>query len=526
MERILQFKKKFGWKGLICLPFYPIIVFITTPIRLVQTMWASRILLDGRWGNYPHFNATTGLGYLFYWTRAINLYRFGRAGISPYLGLGNYPLSRCFNYSLPSLYAYWVAGAVVPLGFIWGWWLLHIIWIRQTTTFWLLLVMTLSLISTTFYLNAFRSQNYNAVGWSFFSLGLYGMVTDQWLITGLAWFAASFGSFTVVFFALILSLVLSIISWDVNSLLSVIPAVLKLLTHFWPFFINGNTKNVIVSVLKAIGVIDTGVKYKRTTTKKFGIKNIYFSLLYFQFMFVSYFITYDFSVLFLTGFIIFLLNSTFVRIADDQSIYMLMFSLANVIMIQNTDLLLIFPYWLLVSPLPITIGLGIQKFYEVPKLSPFSIEKFIKGMEEFLSPIKQSERVFMAFDNPNGVYEKVFDGYRNLLELLHYVATKKDVHYMPDWWSVFELNYPGAIDFWGRDPESVKNNAQYWHADYIIIYEDEGMELDVKKWEDLGFEILTKFSWSDYANEFKGEKVCEGNLPDWYLLKIKTDDKT
>ena len=120
MSPIARFIERFGWLGMVRLLFYPLTVLVTTPVRLAQTLWACRVLADGRWGNYPHFTATTGLSYLFYWRRAINLYRFGRAGASPYLGVGKYRLSRCFFYPLPSLYAYWAAGAVVPLAGIFG----------------------------------------------------------------------------------------------------------------------------------------------------------------------------------------------------------------------------------------------------------------------------------------------------------------------------------------------------------------------------------------------------------------------
>ena len=54
-------------------------------------------------------------------------------------------------------------------------------------------------------------------------------------------------------------------------------------------------------------------------------------------------------------------------------------------------------------------------------------------MNAFLEPVKQSEKLFMAFDNPNGLYEKVFDGYRVLLELPLYVAATQEINYTSDW---------------------------------------------------------------------------------------------
>ncbi len=89
---------------------------------------------------------------------------------------------------------------------------------------------------------------------------------------------------------------------------------------------------------------------------------------------------------------------------------------------------------------------------------------------------------------------------------------------MPDWWGVFELNYKGAPDFWGRDIDSVKKNIKYCKADYVVIYQNTGTELD-PKWKEAEFEVLRKFSWSDNREELKGMEPYDGKAPDWWLLK-------
>ena len=140
-----------------------------------------------------------------------------------------------------------------------------------------------------------------------------------------------------------------------------------------------------------------------------------------------------------------------------------------------------------------------------------------EGMERFLAPVKPGQRVLMAFENPNGVYEKIFDGYRVLLELPLQVAAKKEVHFMPDWWAVFEVNYDGAPEFWGRDVESVKDNLLTWKTDYVVIYQDSQTKLN-PKWEEAGFEALSHFSWLSYEKDL-GTKLYSGETPDWWLLK-------
>ena len=132
--------------------------------------------------------------------------------------------------------------------------------------------------------------------------------------------------------------------------------------------------------------------------------------------------------------------------------------------------------------------------------------------------VHSKERILMIFDDPIVKKADIYDGYRTLTELVRYVAAEKQVHFMPDWWAVFETNYEGAPDFWGRDVESVLENIELWKADYAIIYQDSGSELE-GKWEEAGFQVLNKFSWTDYDTDMQGVRPYYGATPDWWLLK-------
>jgi len=83
------------------------------------------------------------------------------------------------------------------------------------------------------------------------------------------------------------------------------------------------------------------------------------------------------------------------------------------------------------------------------------ISPLIDKMQTFFEPVSENKRVLISFDDPQNIYENVFDGYRRLLEVPHYYASVKKFRLFPDWWGVFELNYDGAPDFWGRDVKSV-----------------------------------------------------------------------
>ncbi len=509
MNKIKKFITRYGGFAFIRILFYPLTTLVSTPIRLIQTLWASRTLAEGKWGDYNRFTPHTGLNSLFYWTQAINFYRFGRSGKSPYLGLGNYPLSRWFHNSLPSLYAYWGASCVTVLFSMFGWWLFHLVWLEEPT--WLITVMFFSLISTTFYANTFSLQNYNALGWLFFPLGLYGLIMEQWEIATIAWLLASFGSFTVVVIGGILSFVVAVHHFQITPLLAMFPAGLKLLTHL--FSNQGGIQKTFLTVAKGLGLTRKNTKYKRSQTLSLG--GWYFVLLYLQFGMISAWMGNE-TLLFWTGVVIFFVNSTYIRFADLQSMYMMMFSIATTIILQdNGNLLLLFSYWLLASPVPLFAGFASIKVLDVvPKLAPFPIKPFLNAMEEFLKPVQKGQRVLMAFDDPKGDYHKVFDGYRVLLELPLYVASRKEIHFMPDWWAVFETNYEGAPEFWGREIKAVSHNVKRWKADYVVIYQENNPELETK-WLEAGFEALTEFSWN--MMPLKDSTLL---APKWWLLKV------
>jgi len=306
-----------------------------------------------------------------------------------------------------------------------------------------------------------------------------------------------------------------------SPILVMLPAILKLLTHFRVFLTHRDLKTTLVSIARAVGITNRKIKYRRSSSKQFGIRRLYYLLIYGQFLLVTYLLADQFAVLFLAGLILFLLNSTYVRFADIQTIYMLMFSLATIVMMENPEPWLLLSYWIVASPLPFLLAgfsSSKQALDVVPKFRPFAISPLIESMEKCFAPVREGERIFMAFDNPNGVYEELFDGYRNLLELPVYVATMRKIHFMPDWWGVFELNYEGAPEIWGRDVESVKGNVRQWRADYAVIYQTGDREIE-QKWLDAGFQVFGKVCWAELDPYINGTRPYRGEPPNWWLLK-------
>ena len=104
----------------------------------------------GRWSNYSNYRPWYGVNGLFYWTMAINLDRYSRKGVSPYVGQGNYKLGNWWQISLLSSYLYWRLGAVFLIFCMLGWLCFHLIWltIPAIDAQWLMIVLILSVIST------------------------------------------------------------------------------------------------------------------------------------------------------------------------------------------------------------------------------------------------------------------------------------------------------------------------------------------------------------------------------------------
>lgn len=519
MEHVKKLLHRYGWFGIVRVLFYPVTVLLTTPIRLIQSLWSCRVLIDGRWGDYNRFNPHHGLNSLHYWSIAIQLYRFGRTGKCSYSGLGDYPMVRYFFMNLLSLYLYWRASNVTVLAGIALWWMGHMACIPDCSLSWGLITLLLLLISTSLYSNLFILQNYNVVGWVFFPIGVYGLMSGKWSLAALAWVGASFGSVTVVFIAGLLSLAVAGINFSLYPLIAFLPATIKMLTHLWPLFRDRELKRSLNSVVKAIGMKAKNVKYKRK--RAFSILHLFYIILCLQFIVAFYLIFNQIPALICAALAIYLVNQIILRFADEQSLRMMMVTIATLLVMHNHNYMILPFYWLLISPLPYFCGFtSVPDVLDiVPRVAPFYVKPLIEGMEKFLAPVPSGKRIFMAFDDPDGDYKKLFDRYRVLPEIIIFCGIKKEIHILPNWRAIFEMNYEGAPDFWGRDVESVFKNIMQWKADYVVVYQQSRTTLETK-WVEAGFQTLEKFDWGDYDDVMRGQKPFGMEPPCWWLLKV------
>ena len=528
MKELKQFIEKYGYFGFIRFGLYPITTLFTNPIISIISLGHSLKLFFVKFQEYPHFDAKPMFNSYFYHIRAWNLKKYGRTGKAPFLGLGNYHLARCFNYSLFSLYSYWRGGAFSMLISMLAWWATYLLWVDFNAIF-DIVIWIMAICSTLFFVNLYRYQNYNAVGWAFFPIGLYGLLTGDPLIAAAGWLGASFGSFTAVVLGTILSGIYGF--WELNWLLmfSSLPAGIKTLTHFYPFLTNKEAKGILKKVVTAIGA-GGNPKYKRKRTKSFDLKKLYFLVLYVQFIIAYSLFTDEIPVLFLACILIYLMNALKIRFADDQSMHMLMLSVGTALMLNLSitpgqafaQILLIPSYWILISPLPVLAGLDhIHKVLDVlPIYKPLHVKNMISENERFLSSVDAGKKVLFAYPDPNDQYEKLWDGYAQIREMPHYVGLKKDIFCFPDWWAAFELNHEGAENIWGTRPEEVKENVNKWACDFVVIYENEHTPFNTSEWE-ADFEKVEELDWNQFESIFNRYSKLRISDLKWHLLKPK-----
>ena len=249
---------------------------------------------------------------------------------------------------------------------------------------------------------------------------------------------------------------------------------------------------------------------------------MYTTILYLQFAAVAYFLSGRIDVLLAGGLALAITNARFVRIMDEESVYMLMLTLMTAVVMMRHEPRLLASYWVGASPLPFIFAGSTPKrdFDVVPLCRPFSIQLLLDGMNRFLRLVPEGRRVLMCIEDPEGEYARLFGDNRWLIELPCHAASLRSIHLLPDWWAVAETNHVGAPEFWGRDPATVGRRASQWRADFLIVY-GVGVEAakEPEEWMRAGYRVLAEFDWRRYAAVLEGEVLDESRLPTWWLLQ-------
>ena len=470
-------------------------------------------------GFHPH----NAINSLFYRTQWINLDRYGRSQHSPVLGLGDYPLKNWFHLSLPASLIYANAGAVTTLVCTLMWAASNLVWAEHVDAWWTIAVFFTLFFSTTAYAMAFARQNYQMLGWMWLPLALFFTHTEQPILASLAWFAAGLSGITPVFFSIPIVFTLAVVSGNLALPLILIPALTYTVMRFLPLLRNGDGKRALNNIAKLIGATQSNLRYHRGM-QRVGLLTLYFTALYLCAALLMSFSLGAIAVLPLLGALLFFVNQRFVRVADEQSLIVIASTLFVFSAIQaQPGWLTLVALWLAVNP----IGwlLSIQNLGKdggdgrILVNAPFDHTELEAGVREFLAQAAPGDRVYFSFDDPKGQYANIFDGYRVIHELPLQIASSKEVHLFPDWWAVAETNYEDAPKCWGRSVHEVIENCDRWQADFAIIYQESGKDLD-EQWT-AGFHCVSEFDWADYLHLLRGASLWSKDkpTPKWFLLR-------
>lgn len=522
LDIVARMRRRIGAAGMIAAALGPLLTPWFAAVAWWRSLWASRVLLAGRWQRFRGFHPQNALTAFFYANQWLNLSRYGADAASPVVGLGNYPLSRWFHLSMLSSCLYANAGAVCTLLGTLAWTASHAVWFDAAPAYWVTVVMVLVLCSSTAFAMAFTRQNYNILGWLWLPVALFGVFHGQYGLSALAWLAASLASVTVIAAAVPLMIVQAWSAGTPEPLFSLLPALLKVALHLVPAGPHAETRRSLGVMGRVIGVVSRGTRYRRTS-KRLRPFSTYFVLIYTAGCGLLAW-EHGLPLLPLVALALFLVNQVWLRFADEQSVILMFVSVfAAHALLAPPSLLTLLALVVVLNPLPVFLGLcdfeRQGSLVRVQMQCPFDHEPLQKAMQAFFAPVLAGQRILFAFDDPDDVYENVFDGYRTLLELPLFVCAEQEVHLFPDWHAVAETNYPGSPNFWGRAPDKVLENARHWHAGHVVVYADSGVALD-DGWARFGFEVMGVFDWSHWGETLRGHALWRSvEPPCWYLLR-------
>lgn len=500
--------------------FSPVTTIFLTPFIFFKTIYNSRTLIHEKWIKYPHFAPETSFVSVFYWSAIENLFRYGLKGRTKYMGNGNFHLSHFFYHTFLSLHFYKVAGAFMLLSCMLFWIFAQFIWLfnPEVEASILTLILTFALGSSTFYGLTFCKQNYNVLGWVFFPIIIFALYNNCNIVLLLFLILISFGSFTATFISCLISTVFFILTGKIHLLILIVPTILKILIfHIMPC--RKELRKIVIRIISTISGRGKKIKYKRSKTSKEILGIFYYTILYLQFIIISYLFLGEIDLILLLAFFIFILNNLIFRFADYQSIYTMMATICIASSIINFCPQVLISLLIVLNPLPILIGFDkIQGVFEIPKvLKPFDISEIFDSVEEFILMIPKEETLTMNFNNPHGDYGKIFDGLNSQREVFGYIATKHKRLFYPDSYCVYQDNSNELSKniVWGRENEQIHQLLDSTKANYTIFYSKiENGHKAIKANKLIGFKCISTFDWGKFEDNFS-----------FYNYEIKKDQR-
>lgn len=465
-----------------------------------------KIIFKGNFSNYTGLTPLNALNNLFYIVQNLNLKKFSRKGVSSVIGGGNYKLSNWWHIPNFSHYLFTLSPVVSVL---WGslfiviWFFYIDISVNEG-----ILYSILPLLSTIFYTNVIRNQNYNIFGLIIISPILYFLINNDTILFVLSSILLPIISPTV--FIIFSPIVFFYSLFSFNFLFFFYCTLIPLIFINILYFKKDSIASEFLWMLNAMGLFKSKSKLHREqlSFKKINLGDVYYLFSYFVAIYCLNYIQSSYTYFCIYIFIIHIINRKLLKFSDDENI-------SSVFCITFITLLIVSKSASIFSFILAFIALY-NPIINLQKISPINTCNIISKLENFIGNNKKP--LLLCFSNPKNIYEKVFDGQRILVEPISYICSRNYRLLIPDWWAVF--NQSNLNNFWVDNKHDLMKVIRDFNISEVI-----STSIKTDQFLNDSFIQTGSLNWNNiYLNEFGADLRLDldlKNLVIWKKYKIE-----
>ncbi len=466
------------------------------------------------------FDEISSFNNYFYKIQKLNLDIYNKHKKSPLLGFGQYHMSRLFY--IPSIshnFFIHFGPAFTTILFSFLNIFICLIFYNISNSEWLILLIFLGFFSGINYSSSFTSQNYNFVAWLFFPIIIFSIIQSKIYLLIISIICLFFSSFGVGLY-LGLFTTFYVIFIDFSYYYLVFLFIFLTLIFIYPLIRSGLIKKWLIETFLFIGISKKN-KYSRSH-QRLSRFNIYYTMLFSIPIILNFLIENDYVFLINFSFIIFIINQFFFRFMDRENpIYA--FLICNLIFtILNPKMINLLPFILIANPFVDSLNISkIDKkfpFFKLRVFQPFKNYKLLNKIKKFTEKVPKNNTILFAYNNPKNNYDKIFDGYRNIVETIYFHFQIRKIRSFPDWYAIWEETNKNKI-VWGRSLQKIIENLKKLNTKYVVYYSEKNQIKDqsIKK----KFKILSKFSIEKNHKNSTPLWINNNKILNFYLLEKK-----
>ncbi len=466
--------------------------------------------------NYFYKSYDNERSYTNFWyeSRIYNIIKYGRSGSTDYLGGKKYKNSRFWFYNIPIIKFYNNSGCLTVFLSCICWIFFSFLYLYPVFSLDKLLFIIISILTSEFSRQFFKYQNYNALGWALFPLTIYLLSNDYFYLFFLSTIILAYCSLSVFFLTIFVLTYLILIDYKFFYFL---PILIGISIYFFNLIAGvNNFKDIfknLLSVAKSIGLVKIN-NISMKEFKKLTLNDMQFFLLNVQFVVIFYYFNSIIPIITIISLLLYYINRFNFRFADDQNTEFFIFNsmFAQLMLKDNIYLVEIFSFWLSYS-----------YYFFLPNLYPINMKKTYNIFLKFSKAIPKNKIVMMNFKKYKN-FNTIFDNQREMINIINFIGTKKNVLFFPDFNTMFENSF-NTFNFWGQNYKDLKKKIKIFNVDYFL-HTNLNNILKKKFKKDKNFTLKKEFNWQ-YLYEDKKIviptnyfRINKKKLPNWGLIKI------